>query len=322
MYVALMPMFIYIMLKRGLETKMQKFLFWMSLFMFLLATVYWVLSFWTFIKAIQVTFFSPELHLNQDDQFNFLPMWSAIVLLNYVITDGVVVWRAWTLCQDESRKVLYSAIFFLICDSLSVLATIILRLLLYINHDTNTPINKHLIRAIDIAQVSNLVLSSLTNIISTSTVSVKAWRFRHEIKQTLSASHSRQSAGMRVMVLLVESGIIYCLSCITVLVAILIPLKVGTLGDIYTPVNVQLAGMYPVAVLLLVSGEYSMEPEFFSTLTVGQEHSSNWECGVSVQVVDRYREASHSESIHFRTIGTVEPETEEESTDSRFELAT
>ncbi|THU80945.1 hypothetical protein K435DRAFT_767657 [Dendrothele bispora CBS 962.96] len=315
MYAALMPTFTYIMLKRGLRTRMQKFLFWMSLFMFLLATIYWALSFWTFIKAIQITFFSPELNL--DDQFSILPMWSAIILLNYVLTDGVVVWKAWVLCQDQSKKVLWFAIFFLICSACSVLATIILRLLLYVTQ-VDTPIYKHLTRAIDVIQVANLVLSSLTNVVSTSTVAVKTWRIRRQIKERLSAARNRRSAGTRVMVLLVESGIIYCLSCITVLIATVVPLEVGTLGDIYTPVNVQLAGMYPVAVLLLVSGEYSMEPEFFSGSTVGSERG-NRESGVSVRAVDRYREVSRLESIRFRTVGTIEPG--EDSTDSESEQA-
>ncbi|KAK0243188.1 hypothetical protein EDD85DRAFT_319644 [Armillaria nabsnona] len=39
----------------------------------------------------------------------------------------------------------------------------------------------------------------------------------------------------------------------TVLIATLIRLPYGTLGDVYTPVNIQFAGIYPTIVLLLVS---------------------------------------------------------------------
>ncbi|THU96904.1 hypothetical protein K435DRAFT_890726 [Dendrothele bispora CBS 962.96] len=269
MYASLIPISTYIMLKRGLKTRMQKFLFGMSLFMFLLSTIYWVLSFVTLIRLIQIWFFNLDSIVQS--QPTFLPMWSAIVLLNYVLTDGVVVWRAWVLCQDQSRKALWFAIFFFVCSGFSVTATIIIRLLTYIIMGDSLVQHK-LTRAINVTQVGNLVLSILTNIISTSTISLKAWRFRQQIKRIFSAARSRRMVGSRVMVLLVESGVIYCVSCITVLVAMVIPLEKGTLGDIYSPVNVQLAGMYPVVVLLLVSGEYSLEPEFFAT-TLDRQHN-------------------------------------------------
>ncbi|THU91697.1 hypothetical protein K435DRAFT_863143 [Dendrothele bispora CBS 962.96] len=276
MYASLIPISTYIMLKRGLKTRMQKFLFGMSLFMFLLSTIYWVLSFVTLIRLIQIWFFNLDSIVQS--QPTFLPMWSAIVLLNYVLTDGVVVWRAWVLCQDQSRKALWFAIFFFVCSGFT--ATIIIRLLTYINMGDSLVQHK-LTQAINVTQVGNLVLSILTNIISTSTISLKAWRFRQQIKGILSAARSRRM--------------------ITVLVAMVIPLEKGTLGDIYSPVNVQLAGMYPVVVLLLVSGEYSLEPEFFAT-TLDRQH--NRETGV--QGIDSHVEASRLETIHFRTVGTAE----------------
>jgi len=59
---------------------MRKFLFGMSLFMFVLATVYWALSFATLIRLIQIWFLTPGSTV--DDQPTFLPMWNAIVLMN------------------------------------------------------------------------------------------------------------------------------------------------------------------------------------------------------------------------------------------------
>lgn len=31
-------------------------------------------------------------------------------MLQYGITDGVVVWRAWVLCKDVSKKLLYGVV--------------------------------------------------------------------------------------------------------------------------------------------------------------------------------------------------------------------
>ena len=50
---------------------------------------------------------------------------------------------------------------------------------------------------------------------------------------------------------------------VTVLVATVIRLPEGTLGDLYTPVNVQIAGIYPSIVLLLVNHERSLDRTIF-----------------------------------------------------------
>lgn len=42
-----------------------------------------------------------------------------------------------------------------------------------------------------------------------------------------------------------------------------IRLPIGTLGDLYTPVNAQLAGIYPIVVLLLVNQDRSLDKTIF-----------------------------------------------------------
>ncbi len=39
---------------------------------------------------------------------------SGLTIPQYVLTDGVVVWRAWVICRDESKKLLMAAIVMLI----------------------------------------------------------------------------------------------------------------------------------------------------------------------------------------------------------------
>ncbi|PSR77963.1 hypothetical protein PHLCEN_2v7621 [Hermanssonia centrifuga] len=65
------------------------------------------------------------------------------------------------------------------------------------------------------------------------------------------------------MALIIESGIIYCISGAFALFATFIRLPYGTLGDIYTPINVQIAGIYPTIVLVLVGLERSMNDTTF-----------------------------------------------------------
>ncbi|KAG7447535.1 uncharacterized protein BT62DRAFT_1074923, partial [Guyanagaster necrorhizus] len=73
---------------------------------------------------------------------------------------------------------------------------------------------------------------------STSIVGIKALRHRHWVTSRLQLRRRNTTTAERLLTLLVESGIIYCLSGITVLIATVIRLPFGTPGDVYTPVNV------------------------------------------------------------------------------------
>ena len=114
-----------------------------------------------------------------------------------MLTDGVVVWRAWVLCRDGYSKSLIIPLMLLcltICKfwffyasagflptigmtTVSVLATIGLRSAISGLTDTQHTVTHHkgISLVLDYLQVANLVLSLLTNICSTSVVGIKAW---------------------------------------------------------------------------------------------------------------------------------------------------
>ncbi|SJL02427.1 uncharacterized protein ARMOST_05754 [Armillaria ostoyae] len=143
---------------------------------------------------------------------------------------------------------------FLCLTLLSVLATIGLRVAITVLNDTqHTVIVDKGALVLDYLQVANLVMSLLTNICSTSVVGIKAWRHRHWVTSELQLKRNNITTAGRIFTLLVESGIIYCLSGAMVLIATVIRLPFGTLGDVYTPVNVQFARIYPAIVILLVT---------------------------------------------------------------------
>ncbi|KAK0499654.1 hypothetical protein EDD18DRAFT_1329813 [Armillaria luteobubalina] len=258
MYAILMPICSYVMLRRGLRGKSRIFLFCMLVFMFSLSTAYWILSVYHIVLLITTS----SVHgLSLDNIASTYGMqqgtlMNSVVLLNYLLTDGVVVWRAWVLCHDEYRKSLILPFVFLCLTFLSVLGTIGLRAAITaIDVDRHIDIahGRGLAHVLDYCQVTNLVLSLLTNIFSTSIVGIKAWHHRHWIISELQLKRRKITTAEQIFTLLVESGIIYCFSGLTVLVASLIRLPYGTLGDVYTPVNIQFAGIYPAIVLLLVS---------------------------------------------------------------------
>ncbi|TCD60802.1 hypothetical protein EIP91_009502 [Steccherinum ochraceum] len=255
-YTTLISMSSYMMLKKGLRTGTQRLLFWMTITMFVYSTLYLCISIGNLMLFIKGWFLDVEARGSPGDA---IQLFSAIGLINYVLTDGVVVWRAWVLCRDDSPRLLGACLFFLSLASTSVLTTIGVRIALFAV--TSGEGHKKLSRAIDVTQVANLVLSLLTNILAVSIVSIKAWqhrRFFTEMRVRDSKTHSA-----RILALLIESGIFYCISLITVLVATVIRLPVGTFGDLYTPVNVQIAGIYPIIVLLLVNHERSLDRTVF-----------------------------------------------------------
>ncbi|KAE9390780.1 hypothetical protein BT96DRAFT_832962, partial [Gymnopus androsaceus JB14] len=107
-YAVLIPVSSYIMFHRGLATRARKILFGITIFMFSLSTVYWIASISTLIQLIRAWFLS----VDPDTQTipNYLPLFNALVLVNkryfYILTDGVVVWRAWVICAADGRKAL------------------------------------------------------------------------------------------------------------------------------------------------------------------------------------------------------------------------
>ncbi|KAJ3877246.1 hypothetical protein F5051DRAFT_440731 [Lentinula edodes] len=273
-YAVLVPVSSYVMLRGGLATRSRKVLFGMSIFMFLLSTVYWIASVSTLIQLIQVWFLASDPDANSAP--NYLPILNALALVNYIITDGVVVWRAWVLCSGDGTKALTMCLFMLGLATVSVTATIVIRITLMVI-DTQVGLFNQLNHGINVTQVATLVLSLLTNSLATFLISLKAWRSRTEIRNNLDSAVDRHSRAGKIFGLLVETGVIYSLSCVrylrlqkkiytnvdfiqlTVLVSTFVHLKEGTLGDLYTPASTQFAGIYPVVVLLLITQNNTLD---------------------------------------------------------------
>ncbi|KAJ4478419.1 hypothetical protein J3R30DRAFT_3404464 [Lentinula aciculospora] len=278
-YAVLIPVSSYVMLRRGLTTRARKVLFGMTILMFLLSTMYWIASISTLIQLIQAWFIAsdPDAQSTPD----YLPLFSALVLVNYALTDGVVVWRAWVLCSVDGTKSLMICFFMLSLAIVSVCTTIVIRIILMVDKTQSLKLHSQLSQGINVTQVTTLVLSLLTNSLATFLISLKAWRNRTEIRNDLDAAIDRHSRAGKILTLLIETGgrinMLNEQVQLTVLVSTVIPLKEGTLGDLYTPVNIQLAGIYPIVVLLLVTQNHTLDRTvraFASGVEQTQSHHS------------------------------------------------
>lgn len=209
-------------------------------FMFVVSTAFWAASVANFLFRIRAHFIFQSLVLKDSPNVAFL---NAAMLVNYIIADGVVVTRAWTLCREESPRLVYIPVASLVLTTFSVTGTISLRMVISrILHDHST---RQLSLAINCAQIASLVLSLMTNASATGLIALKAWRHRKAVAELLRDAATIRVKGETILAHLVESGFLYCLVGLLVLVSANLRLPYGTVG--------QLAGIYPTMVLVVIS---------------------------------------------------------------------
>ncbi|KAF5320386.1 hypothetical protein D9758_019061 [Tetrapyrgos nigripes] len=122
--------------------------------------------------------------------------------LNYLIGDGIVVWRAWVLFPgNRFAKGVLTMAMIISCAGAGVDAGInIIQAL-----QPDLPLDN------DRRQGLIYVLPLLgTNIIATGFIGYKAWSHHQDIRKNLSHCGNTVSQVQKILVLLVESGILYC----------------------------------------------------------------------------------------------------------------
>ncbi|KAH9168530.1 hypothetical protein EDB89DRAFT_1825901, partial [Lactarius sanguifluus] len=266
-YATLIPISTYIMVKKGLHSLSQKILFGVIVFMFSLSTAYLAVSIADLIILIKTWY----LVLDVPDSIgatrptvDLMDLFNALAVINYALTDGVVVWRAWVICRDESRKLLIAPIVMLVLTMLGVAATICVRVVIIIDPVSH---NNRLTTAINVFQETTLISSLVTNILSTGIVSLKAWRYRRWIVEDLQRVVNKRTKAERVLALLVESGVFYMFSGVMLVASSLIrlPGSYFVLGNLYLQAAVHLAGIYPVIIVIVVNQEASMDKTLFNS---------------------------------------------------------
>ncbi|KAJ7878990.1 hypothetical protein B0H14DRAFT_2436422 [Mycena olivaceomarginata] len=256
------------LLERTLKTRVNQVMFGITTFMYLLSAAYWAYSFADGVDRITefiTTAVDPfRTTFDHTEVTKWSPLFNAVTLINYVLSDGVVVWRAWIICLRNHRKYLWITVVFLALTALTVSLTIIFRIAGLVASPIDAlPKDSILARGINTFQIATLATSLLSNFAATGVVAATALGHWRTIRSAFSAGKASSLWANRILLLVVESGVLYCLSAVTVLLSSLIRLPHGTLGDLYTPINVQIAGAYPVVVLLLVSSKKSLSDSSF-----------------------------------------------------------
>ncbi|KAJ6500181.1 hypothetical protein C8R47DRAFT_971244 [Mycena vitilis] len=263
------------LMRRGLKNRANRVLFIITLFMYLLSAAYWAYRLADLMSRMLFHFENPLDGKVSTPITTLLGFFNALTLINYVLCDGVVIWRARLICTPDHRKYLYLPLFFLGLTSVAVAGIIGLRITaLYKTGFAKTAFST---MAINSLQVSAICMSIISNLSSTGVVGITAWfvsLFRGTQISDCFRRHREAirvfrntTKGAQILRILLESGVLYCI--LVGLVSTLIRLPYNTLGDIYTPVNIQIAGAYAPIVLLLVRTQKSLsETSFLATIPV------------------------------------------------------
>ncbi|KAJ7584975.1 hypothetical protein C8J56DRAFT_1027444 [Mycena floridula] len=172
---------------------------------------------------------------------------NCLTRVNYLISDAVVVWRAWVLWTNHVK------VRFLLCICMfGSFVGVLIDKVFGALYDVDPIGNARFSPAGPRALIMSLPLF-ITNLVSTYLVARKVWEYRQELKKNLEAKKKTQIE--KILIILTESGAIYCL--------IWIPfMYLGVSTDqkaiesmayqIVAAVLPQISAIYPAIIILLV----------------------------------------------------------------------
>ncbi|KAF7321785.1 hypothetical protein MKEN_00700300 [Mycena kentingensis (nom. inval.)] len=256
------------LLERTLKSTVNKFMLSITLFMYILSDLYWIYCIANGVDRIRGLVQQAQRPGSRVLAHTPVTMWSplfnSLIAFNYVISDGIVVWRAWIICLRNHRRYLWISIVFLAFTTMGVVVWIVMRIIgTAISPIENLDQTAGLGRAIDIIQVVLLFTSCLSNFSATGVVSATAWGHYKSIRAAFSREKANSVRTNRILLLIVETGVLYCFVSLLGMAGTVIRLRYGTLNDITMPVATQIAGAYPALVILLVSKENSLAESTF-----------------------------------------------------------
>ncbi|KAJ8091494.1 hypothetical protein PM082_024412 [Marasmius tenuissimus] len=172
-------------------------------------------------------------------------------LFEIVIGDSIVFWRVWVLCAGDRRLVLAPLLFLLgttVCS---------LGFLECLAQNSWPALNPPTCNALVISTYS---LSLATNIVGTVMIGIQVWLYKRNVKVYLTTFKKGQVE--KILVLLLESGIVYSLVWVVQLVIVHLPPAQKLSGKIAQQIlkaaTIQLVGIYPTALIVLIYLQCSM----------------------------------------------------------------
>ncbi|KAK7464347.1 hypothetical protein VKT23_006514 [Stygiomarasmius scandens] len=213
-----------------------------------------------FLMGIEVLETGAETYAEWDRLYKALVVLSRV---NYLLSDGIVVWRAYVLYPHNAKV----RALFIFCMAGSTVAAFVDGAL-----SLKSEARTHLEREGFISFVLFLPLL-VTNVISTFLVAVRAWQYHRFVSSAM--AEDRQSSKPtveRVLILLVESGVIYIAYWVISMMSALG--LMGLLGNgILECILPQIAGIYLTVIILVVALQKSSRSTVTKSETTGISNS-------------------------------------------------
>ncbi|KAJ7320742.1 hypothetical protein DFH08DRAFT_890117 [Mycena albidolilacea] len=203
---------------------------------------------------------------------------TALHLFNVMIADSVVLWRAWVLYPRALWIVSIPCVMLVLTFSVGVVQ-ILCRFAFTIHQLPDLSGGSR------VCVVSNLpwAFSLATNVTCTILIGYRAWQHRRTMKALGIVRHSQRMSADKVLSILVESGLIYCLLWLT---QVYNDVKFGpasrTNAEIYifwlfNGIGNQMLGMHPTLIIAIVNFKQTIwETDTVSTIQfAGQSKNGN-----------------------------------------------
>ncbi|KIK68434.1 hypothetical protein GYMLUDRAFT_718421 [Collybiopsis luxurians FD-317 M1] len=282
-YIVLFVYSAYVLYYRGrLQTRNSRLvLFALTCVMFCMVTGYNVINLvFTLLGLRHISIVPPANGGNNLDDFkldaplpiqgtNLASVRTAFAGWTFIFGDAVIVWRAWALWIG-SRKIILIPGFFLFGTTVTTLVSFGL--------DVN-PLNVSS-NAINDISIASWCFSLATSFTSTLLIAFKGWQYDVFKKTDVDVSNGpppNRTQVARIMALIIESGALYCLVWITIIFTefIKVPVlsKVTHVVILTIPIGVQLAGIYPTMIIILVSHQLSVERTMQTSASVTGRNS-------------------------------------------------
>lgn len=263
-YLAVFSFAIKIQLRRGIRATASVFMLVVTVALFSISTVLWALVVTQLFQGFRVMLLhndAGDLGQGVDERYKLLGQKSVFMeglfLLTMIIADSVVIWRAWVI--SNRHKIIFAPIIFLLAATAFAVIDVICLTEVEddVSHTTSIPPGS---RTCTWSEPIAWALSLCTNILSTSIIAWQVWSHRRFMKNELGNRYPR-SRSERVLVLLVESGFVYCLFWFTQLV-LFFPLTRADRAiwafEVLAPFGDQVSGLYPTIIIVLVNMQHSL----------------------------------------------------------------
>ncbi|KAE9403372.1 hypothetical protein BT96DRAFT_917616 [Gymnopus androsaceus JB14] len=170
--------------------------------------------------------------------------------VNFILSDGVVCWRAWVLYPlNKTAQGMLALCMFVSITALTTTAII----------QVESDLKSGGSNAFTISNLSYFIPLLFTNTVATALVGYKFWEYHQEIKVHITSSSKKQRTPVEsILILLTESGVLYCFFWIISMIS-----GISTLGPLSAEILEcalpQLSAIYLMNVILVVSLRKSLD---------------------------------------------------------------